>query len=1196
MTPGGFVLRRQVVIASFAAGLLPACGLATIPAAAAGSGHQVRPVQHTGSLTRLPHAAKAFHHAARIDSSLAGASGRVTVMLKLAGRPAAVAYTHPRSTASGHALTRAARISAYRNQQHVLRARQSTVVGRLHASVPRATVLYRLSAGYNGVAVRTDASRLDALSRLPGVRAVVRIAPLHRLNTVTVPLIGAPQAWQGVSGDTGAGMTVGVIDTGFDYTHADFGGPGTKAAYDAALAADTVAPTAGSFDSAKFAGGVDLVGDAYDGLAGRPEDLAGDPDPADAIPHPDPNPLDCQGHGSHVSGSAAGYGVLANGDSAKGTDYSSLAALSADDYQAKFRIGPGVAPGASIFAVKVFGCAEEGDTEVVPQALDYLIDQNLKKTGPHIDVINMSLGGDYASAHDPVAVETNRAVKNAGIEVVSAAGNAGDVYDILGSPGNAVRGLGVAASDDSQDVADGLRINSPASIKGVQPGTESVLFDWASMNAPVTGDLATTGDITKDPDDSNNADGCDPISQDLTGKIAYLSWTDNDALRRCGSLGRTDNARDAGAIGAVFFDDENEFSAGINGDEDIPAILITKNAGDAINTELLAGHAVNVSLDKTLTNATVNKHPETTNGIATFSSRGIGETGILKPDVAAPGQTVFSVNVGTGTEGVSESGTSMATPHAAGVAALVRAAHPTWNAEQVKAAIMNTATQDVFARTTGSAADQQNPETPMRVGAGRVQADKAVAASTLAYADNGTGSVSVSFGRVDATQSVVTRSARVRVVNTLATPVNYTVGYHASTSMPGARYSVSPSTLQLAANGSGLVTVTLTVHRNKLVSRPDQTIALDPVELGLERSFIADASGLLTVTPTGGEALRVPVYAAPRPVSTMHAPDAVQIQHHTAHFRLHGKGVDNSDLAHQPGDALESAKLDAFELQGTSGRRPHCSAKVRTRCVAFGDQRGADLAAVGFASDVPGMLAHGIAKSVAGAVDNKGAFGYFGIATHGNWRTEAGVQEFDVYIDVDGNNGPDAVLYNTRISTTEDTDYLISELDDMAGNPLDQELLNNADGSINTNLFDSNVITLPFMLAALEAVGWDAHKHPPIRYYVDSALFEMSPDFIDTFSFFDSIGDPFAGQRILSVDPTRPAYSVSGKSHACSDIGACSVLLNDKPGKRLKVTEKAGRLATDRPLGLLLFHHDNALGSREEVVALGKVGKPVHHH
>ena len=67
--------------------------------------------------------------------------------------------------------------------------------------------------------------------------------------------------------------------------------------------------------------------------------------------------------------------------------------------------------------------------------------------------------------------------------------------------------------------------------------------------------------------------------------------------------------------------------------------------------------------------------------------------------------------------------------------------------------------------------------------------------------------------------------------------------------------------------------------------------------------------------------------------------------------------------------------------------------------MAFSDQRAADLRAVGFASDVPGMLARHVAKSVAGAVNNKDAFGYVGIATHGPWHTEAGEQEFDVYLD-----------------------------------------------------------------------------------------------------------------------------------------------------------------------------------------------------
>ena len=1179
--------RRHIAMAALTAGLLPLTGVSApaVAGATATARHQHVSIAHVGDLTRLHSRLAGVRHGVHIDASLADATGPVTVMVRLAGRPAAAAFARPAHT--GRAMSHQIRLTAFRSQQRVVAARQRSLIRSFRAPATRATTLYRLSAGYNGVAVRTDASRLAALSRLPGVRGIVRLVPMHVMNNVTVPLIGAPQAWQGVSGDTGAGVTIAVLDTGLDYTHADFGGPGTVAAYDAALASDTAAPAPGSFDPAKFVGGFDLAGDAYDASAGQPGDTAGDPNPADAIPHPDANPLDCNDHGTHVAGSAAGYGVLANGNTAKGTDYSSLSGLTPEQYQAKFHVGPGVAPGARIFAVKIFGCAEEATSDLIAKGIDRLIKQNLTKSGPHIDVLNMSLGGDYSSAQDPIGVETNVASKDAGIEVVSAAGNGGDVFDIVGTPGAAVRGLAVAASDDSQDIADAIRVNSPASIAGNLPGEESVLFDWSSLSSPVTANLATAGDITQPPSAANDADGCDPITTDLTGQIAYLSWTDNDATRRCGSLSRVDNARDAGAVGAVFFNDENEFTAGINGDADIPAMLITKSAGDTINSELLAGHPVNVSLDPALHNDTLNNHPETTNAIVEFSSRGVGAVGNLKPDVAAPGQTVFSAGMGTGSDGLTASGTSMSSPHAAGVAALVRAAHPAWTAEQVKAAIMNTATQSVFARDAKGAADQQLPEAPMRVGAGRVAADKAVATATLVYNADGRGGVSVSFGRVDAVHSLTTRSAKVRVVNTSNATVAYTAGYRGIDAMPGASYTVSPASFSVPGHTSVLVTVTLNVHRNRLIDRPDRSLLLDPLGLGAERSFVGDASGQLLVTPAGGAALRVPVYAAPRPASTMRAPGQVTIRHHHGSFVLTGRSVDNSTLNQRLGDALEVSKLDAFELQGTSGLIPQCSAKRKTHCITFPDQRAADLAAVGFASDVPGILAKHLAHSVAGAVDNHDAFGYFGIATHGPWVTEAGVQEFDVYLDVDGSGGPDAVLYNTRIQTTEDTDYLMSELDDMQGNVLDQEFLNNSDGSLNTNVFDSDVLTLPFALGALEAVGWNPAKHPRINYYVDSQEAEFAPfDSTDTSSFFDSIGDPFAGQRLMSVDLSRPAYTVSGTSKPCTQIGACGVLLTDKKGKKLTVTEVGGQIAGDRPKGLLLFHHDNVRGARAQVISI----------
>src|SRR5436305_14124209 len=107
---------------------------------------------------------------------------------------------------------------------------------------------------------------------------------------------------------------------------------------------------------------MDFAGDAYDPSAGFPGDS--DQNRADSVPHQDPNPLDCNGHGTHVAGTAAGLGVTTGGATYGGGYDSAL-----DESQ--FNVGPGVAPGAEIVPIKIFGCGENGtSTDPITQALN----------------------------------------------------------------------------------------------------------------------------------------------------------------------------------------------------------------------------------------------------------------------------------------------------------------------------------------------------------------------------------------------------------------------------------------------------------------------------------------------------------------------------------------------------------------------------------------------------------------------------------------------------------------------------------------------------------------------------------------------------------------------------------------------------------------------------------------------------------
>ncbi len=183
------------------------------------------------------------------------------------------------------------------------------------------------------------------------------------------------------------------------------------------------------FPSAKVVGGYDFVGDDYN--ASSSSSLY------DSVPNPDPDPMDCYGHGTHVAGTAAGYGVLSTGATLPGPFDSSIPFAS-------LRIGPGVAPLASLYALKVFGCT--GSSLVVDAAIEWAVDPNGDGDfGDHLDVINMSLGAPFGNKDDSTSIAADRAAQ-LGVIVVASAGNNGDLNFAAGSPGSADYAISVAAT------------------------------------------------------------------------------------------------------------------------------------------------------------------------------------------------------------------------------------------------------------------------------------------------------------------------------------------------------------------------------------------------------------------------------------------------------------------------------------------------------------------------------------------------------------------------------------------------------------------------------------------------------------------------------------------------------------------------------------------------------------------------------
>ncbi len=504
-----------------------------------------------------------------------------------------------------------------------------------------------------------------------------------------------------------------------------------------------------------------------------------------------------------------------------------------------FRIGPGTAPKADIYSYRVFGCS--GSTNLTVDAIDMAFNDGM-------DVINMSLGSVFGSEDDASAVASTDVAK-AGMIVVASAGNSGPNQYITGAPGAGTGTISVAANDSTPSF--------PGFSMALSTGPPALNVINANGATVANGTAYTIKVITNNP--------ATPADESLGCSVSDFTW---DGVPVAGKMAVVVRGVCARVAKAIFGEQAGAGAvAMINTDAGLPpfegAIFSNPDTGVPFTVTIpfigvrgVLGAAATVDPDSlvaanggtaTLTNATV-VNPNFS-GLASFTSGGprTGDSW-LKPDITAPGVSIFSTGVGTGNLPRNSSGTSMASPHVAGIAALVKQAHPGWNqVQEWKAAIVNTANPSAIGGTT--------PYRTSRAGSGLVQPVNAVATNVIALGDTATSTLNFGFDELNADFS---KSKQIKLRNKGGSSATFNI---AQTNPAGSPHSIvlGSSSVTIPAGGEATVNVTLNVP-----------VATAGDSNGAALSF-REVAGLVTFTPTGGSnngvSLRVPYYLVPRALS-----------------------------------------------------------------------------------------------------------------------------------------------------------------------------------------------------------------------------------------------------------------------------------------------------------------------------------------
>lgn len=618
----------------------------------------------------------------------------------------------------------------------------------------------------NGFSAKVKAKDLEKLLEIEGVTLIEPDATVYAMEDAnqsgvtkneevspamdtSISFLGIEKLW--AEGYEGQGIKVAVLDTGIDADHPDFAGI--------------------------YKGGKNFVphtGGDY--TRPRADDDASETSP---VERPANRPeIDSRGnsfytsHGTHVAGT--------------------IAAIGNNEYGIK-----GIAPKVDLYAYRVLGAYGSGATSGIIAAIEESVKQEM-------DVINLSLGGGANSETDGGSFAINNAMMAGTIGVV-ATGNSGPNRGTMGTPSTARLGIAVGNTTNPEmqyDAQVNITVDEYQLSKQINLMSTTFGQDLATQ-------LEGEFEIVAVP---GNGEAKDYNDVDVDGKVALISRGD------IAFVDKIEHARENGAVATLI----HNFAGGTNapdisdvflGDafEFIPSLDVSQTDGDAIRAALQGGEGV-------ITFENINGTKTLGDEVNDSSSRGPSTPNFdIKPDVSAPGTNIMSTipmykadypDANYDEAYTRKTGTSMATPHIAGVVALVQQANPEWNAFDVKVALSNTAKilntdkYDVFAQ-----------------GAGRVQAYEAAHADILAYAldtANNDGEVvdnlkgTVTFGP-QSLEEDISVTKQIRVEDLKGSGGNFDVSVDVTKSFGDAKVTVDQSSFTL--DGEQLLNVTLTASK-----------------------------------------------------------------------------------------------------------------------------------------------------------------------------------------------------------------------------------------------------------------------------------------------------------------------------------------------------------------------------------------------